>query len=254
MGSISKTTNPKVFLKLSLSGHRTRTPSRKNGIPSPSSRIAAGGGPDFVASGVPIRQNTTPRMDRSMYAGSIASDCSQMSASQGLGMDSQQNLGNGSSVLYKTTGSDGAQTIPPPLVPYQSPALTGRVALDFCSFLQSNVSMDTSMHVNNWANQQESEDLLNKAAVWWLASIMEPRTWSAIRVDFVDQHTCVAELENEITELLRREKQSQAPNAFDINYASSALRSVLEADIKALVEEQARLNSEWEALQTVRQM
>ena len=83
---------------------------------------------------------------------------------------------------------------------------------------------------------------------------MEPKTWSTIRVDLIDRHTCIAELEDEITDPLRREKQSQKPNPFDVKFASSALRSVLEADVKALVEKQARSNREWEAIQTIRHL
>ena len=83
---------------------------------------------------------------------------------------------------------------------------------------------------------------------------MERKTWNAIEVDYIDHRACIAELEDEITDLMRREQQSQSPSPFDINCASRAVRYVLEADVKALVEKQAKYDRERKAIHTFRKV
>lgn len=63
--------------------------------------------------------------------------------------------------------------------------------------------------------------------------------WERINTDLVPQFASVGELEDEITDLLRKENDRQAPEPFDIRYADDFALALLSANIKMLCKRQA---------------
>ena len=131
--------------------------------------MAAVGGYDHVALGVLIRPTAAARVGLSNSYGYTASDYSSMLAAQASSMHSTDDVRNSDLKPLATNSPDNRWTVIPPSMPVRRPALTGRIALEIWNELHSDMGIRHSTHIDELANRHKNADLLNKAAVWWLA-------------------------------------------------------------------------------------